>query len=91
MQVRLRRRAQALGIAAQSLAASAQRLPFADESVDVVLSTLVLCSVPDPAAALAEVRRVLRPRGRFVFVEHVAAPPRTMLRRAQASCARRGA
>ena len=83
MQLRLRPRAEALGIAAQTLTASAQRLPLADESVDVVLSTLVLCSVPDPAAALVEARRVLRPRGRFVFVEHVAAPPRTMLRRAQ--------
>ena len=48
-------------------------LPFADGEVDAVVSTLVLCSVPDPAAALAEVRRVLKPAGRFVYLEHVAA------------------
>jgi ubiquinone/menaquinone biosynthesis C-methylase UbiE len=52
-------------------AASADNLPFADESFDAVVSTLVLCTVPDPKRALAEVRRVLRPGGRFVFLEHV--------------------
>ena len=49
-------------------------LPVPDDSVDVVVATLVLCSVPDPAGTVAEVRRVLRPGGRFVFLEHVAAP-----------------
>ncbi|PLX82163.1 MAG: methyltransferase type 11 [Desulfuromonas sp.] len=53
---------------------SADALPFADRSFDVVVSTLVLCSVPDPATALAEMYRVLRPGGRLVFIEHVAAP-----------------
>lgn len=43
-------------------------------SVDVVVCTLVLCTVPDPAAALAEVRRILRPGGRLLLIEHVAAP-----------------
>lgn len=51
--------------------AGADRLPFEDQSFDTVVSTLVLCSVPDPAAALRELRRVLRPDGRFLFVEHV--------------------
>ena len=73
METRLRQRAAATGIAAEFRIASAQSLGFEDASVDVVLSTLVLCSVPDPAAVLAEVRRVLRPGGRFVFIEHVAA------------------
>jgi SAM-dependent methyltransferase len=41
--------------------------------VDAVVSTLVLCTVPDPAGTVAEVRRVLRPGGRFVFLEHVRA------------------
>lgn len=53
--------------------AGVDALPFEDESFDVVVSTLVLCSVPDPAAALAEVRRVLRSAGTLVFLEHVAA------------------
>ncbi|MBF6592004.1 MAG: class I SAM-dependent methyltransferase [Ktedonobacterales bacterium] len=62
---------------------TAERLPAEDASVDVVVSTLVLCSVRDVAAALREVRRVLRPSGRFVFAEHVAAPAGTRTRRLQ--------
>lgn len=61
----------------------AEQLPIEDASVDAVLSTIVLCSVRDQAAALAEVRRVLRPGGRFVFFEHVAAAPGTGSHRAQ--------
>jgi len=53
-------------------AASADALDLADASVDVAISTLVLCSVPDPALALAELRRVLKPGGRLLFLEHVA-------------------
>lgn len=48
-------------------------LTVVDGSVDAVVATLVLCTVPDPDAALAEAHRVLRPGGRLVFVEHVAA------------------
>jgi len=51
--------------------AAGESLPFRDASFDVVVSTLVLCTVRDVDATLAEVRRVLRPGGRFVFVEHV--------------------
>jgi len=51
--------------------APAERLPFEAESFDAVVSTLVLCTVDDPAQALAEAHRVLRPGGRLVFVEHV--------------------
>lgn len=54
--------------------ADAQSLPFADGSFDVVVSTLVLCTVPDQRAALAEIRRVLRPGGRLLFMEHVRGP-----------------
>ncbi len=53
--------------------ASLEALPMAPASFDVVVSSLVLCSVPDVHAALAEIFRVLRPGGCFVFLEHVAA------------------
>jgi ubiquinone/menaquinone biosynthesis C-methylase UbiE len=62
---------------------TAERLPFAAGSADAVITTLVLCSVDDPAAVLREIRRVLRPGGRFVFIEHVAAPAGTTRRRLQ--------
>jgi ubiquinone/menaquinone biosynthesis C-methylase UbiE len=53
--------------------ASADALPFESGAFDAVVSTLVLCSVPDVATTLAEVKRVLRPGGAFVYLEHVAA------------------
>jgi len=55
--------------------APAEALPFADGEFDTVVSTLVLCSVDDPVAAVREVRRVLKPGGRFVFLEHGGADP----------------
>jgi ubiquinone/menaquinone biosynthesis C-methylase UbiE len=51
----------------------AERLPFEDASFDTAVATLVLCTVPDPAAVLAEAARVLKPGGRLLFVEHVRA------------------
>lgn len=51
--------------------AGAEALPFEDGTFDAVVSTLVLCTVPDQRAALAEIRRVLRPDGRLLFIEHV--------------------
>jgi ubiquinone/menaquinone biosynthesis C-methylase UbiE len=51
--------------------ASAEQLPMPDGQFDTVVSTLVLCTVPDPLRALREVWRVLRPGGRFLFIEHV--------------------
>jgi ubiquinone/menaquinone biosynthesis C-methylase UbiE len=80
---RLRARGERLGIDVDVRAATAEALPVADQSVDAVISTLVLCTVRDPEAALREVRRVLKPGGRFVFLEHVAAPHGTGLRRVQ--------
>jgi SAM-dependent methyltransferase len=63
--------------------AAAEALPVRDGAVDLVIATLVLCSVRDPERVLAEVRRVLRPGGRFLFLEHVAAAPGTGGRWAQ--------
>lgn len=55
----------------QVLDGAAEQLPFADGSIDTVVSTLVLCSVDDPPLALQEIVRVLRPGGQLIFIEHV--------------------
>lgn len=56
------------------VAASAVAIPLEAAAVDTVLMTWTLCSIPDPRAALAEIRRVLRPDGRLIFIEHGRAP-----------------
>ncbi len=76
-------RCERAGVELQLVPAHAERMPLADESVDEVICSLVLCTVPDPDAVLQEVRRVLRPGGRFRFVEHVAAPPGSLRSRVQ--------
>ena len=70
----LRRRAEECGVDLELVGARAERLPLPDASVDEVICSLVLCTVEDPQATVTEVRRILRPGGRFRFVEHVAAP-----------------
>jgi ubiquinone/menaquinone biosynthesis C-methylase UbiE len=60
------------GIDVTARRAPASSLPLGDGEADAVVSTLVLCTVPAPGAVLAEARRVLRPGGRLVFLEHVA-------------------
>jgi ubiquinone/menaquinone biosynthesis C-methylase UbiE len=65
------------------VAAGAESLPFPDDSFDTLVSTLVLCTVPDVPAALRELRRVLRPGGKLLFLEHVRADPGTKLERWQ--------
>jgi SAM-dependent methyltransferase len=77
MRARLERRLARSGREATIVAAPAEALPFADGAFDTVVSTLVLCTVRDPEAAVREVRRVLAPGGRLLFAEHVrAASPR---------------
>jgi SAM-dependent methyltransferase len=76
---RLERAAAAHGRHEPVLASGAEQIPLPDNSVDAVVATVVLCSVRDAGAILAEVRRVLRPGGVFVFVEHVSAARRTRM------------
>lgn len=68
---RLERKLVATDVRARAVRAPAEMLPFEDASFDVVVSTLVLCTVSDQARALAEIRRVLKPTGRLLFLEHV--------------------
>ena len=70
---RLRRKVEETGADVELVEAGAERLPFEDGSFDTAIFTLVLCTVPDPAAALAEAARVLAPGGQLLFVEHVRA------------------
>lgn len=79
----LERALESRGFPGQVLLGQAEAIPLEAESVDAVVSTLVLCSVADPRRALAEVLRVLRPGGRLLFLEHVAAPRGTPLRALQ--------
>lgn len=64
-------RADRLGLEVDLRGAAAERLPFDDGAFDAVAAFLVLCTVADPDRALAEMHRVLRPGGTFVFIEHV--------------------
>ncbi len=78
MRRKLARRLQRLARPARIIDAPAECLPLPDESVDTVVSTLVLCTVEDPERALREIARVLRPDGQLLFVEHVRASSRLL-------------
>src|SRR5262249_45450164 len=68
---RLERRAAELRPGTEIVDAGADHLPFPDASFDTAVVTLVLCSVPDQQAALAEIARVVEPGGRLLFLQHV--------------------
>ncbi|MDZ7962354.1 MAG: class I SAM-dependent methyltransferase [Aulosira sp. DedQUE10] len=81
----LRKTAEKLGLNIDIRIGTAEKIDAEDNSIDTVVSTLVLCSVPNLATTLREVLRVLKPSGRFLFIEHVAAPRSTFLRRVQST------
>jgi ubiquinone/menaquinone biosynthesis C-methylase UbiE len=70
----LRRKVDSSERDASVVEAPAEALPFEDASFDTVTLVYVLCTVPDPGAALREIARVLRPGGRLLFIEHVRSP-----------------
>jgi ubiquinone/menaquinone biosynthesis C-methylase UbiE len=65
-----RRRIEAASFPVELIGLSAETLPLPDRSVDTIVSTFTLCTIPDAASALREMRRVLKPGGRLHFVEH---------------------
>lgn len=77
---RTRRQAQRIAAEVQLLNGSAEHIPLANHSIDTVLTTWTACSIPDAAAAFGEMRRVLRPGGRLLFVEHGRAPEASIAR-----------
>jgi ubiquinone/menaquinone biosynthesis C-methylase UbiE len=71
-----RERAADLGREVDLRVGDAQALDFPDDSFDTVVCTFALCTIPDERQALAEAHRVLRPGGRFLWIEHVGSPAR---------------
>lgn len=69
-----RRRMLEAGLQVELVSLSAERIPFGDHEFDTVLVTFSLCTIPDPVAALREMRRVLKPGGRLIYCEHGLAP-----------------
>jgi ubiquinone/menaquinone biosynthesis C-methylase UbiE len=73
MAAQLRKKVDSSGRSADVIEAPGERLPLPDDSFDTVALTLVLCTAPSPEGVLREVDRLLRPGGRFLFLEHVRA------------------
>ncbi len=80
MHERLRRNADKHDVDLEIRSVGGEQMELDDSSAEAVIGTLVLCTVADPAQVLSEVHRVLKPGGRFTFLEHVAAPPGSLLR-----------
>jgi ubiquinone/menaquinone biosynthesis C-methylase UbiE len=83
MHKRLHAAGRAQGLDYELRAISAEQLELPDNSVDAVVCTLVLCTIPNPDRVVAEIRRVLKPGAKFFFIEHVAADRGTTLRKVQ--------
>ncbi len=83
MHRKLTKRASNQGIELEIRDVVGEAIDLPDQSVDAVISSLLLCTVTDPAQVVNEIRRILRPGGRYAFLEHVAAPDGTPLRRVQ--------
>lgn len=79
----LLKRAEEKKIHAKILSTESEQFPLPDNYADIIICTLVLCSVKDPLRIISEVRRVLKPGGKYYFIEHVAAPQGTFLRSMQ--------
>lgn len=75
-----RRAAGQLSLPVTLIEGSAEAIPLDDRSIDTVVTTWTLCTIPEAVQALAEMRRVLRPNGQLLFVEHGLAPDRNVRR-----------
>jgi len=80
MLARARKRAAELALPIELHEAGAEALPFDRARFDTILMTFTLCTIPDVAASLAEARRVLKPGGRLLFVEHTRSVQRSLAR-----------
>ncbi len=74
-----RRKADELGLEVDLREGDAQELPFPDASLDAVVCALSLCNIPDDRRAVAEMKRVLRPRGRLLLLDHIRASSKAAL------------
>jgi ubiquinone/menaquinone biosynthesis C-methylase UbiE len=68
------------GLPVELIGLEAEKLPIADRSFDSIVCTYTLCTIPDPVAALKEMRRVLKPGGKLIFCEHGRAPEESVQR-----------
>jgi ubiquinone/menaquinone biosynthesis C-methylase UbiE len=73
-------KAQERGIMARLISNAGKKIPLPDNHADFILCTLVLCSVENPREVVNEMKRILKPGGRLIFIEHVAAPRKSQLR-----------